>query len=836
MNSLTSLKASLPPSIATSNQSAAVGVAANRAVPQSVRAWQLLDLLEGAAPHVRVLSLDCFDTLLWRRARHPVDVFFEAAKSEAFAHIGLNAKLRISSEGAARSLKLVRRAKREVTLAEIYRAGFPQLSDEEVARLSAAELQAEKEACFAFQPVVELIRAAASKGLRVIIVSDTYLRQPQLRELIESCVPADVGPLIDEIYCSSEYGHSKAAGLFGYVLERLRERAAHVLHVGDNLVADAKAARKKGICGVQLVQQSDYVEELLRLESTVGGMLAPQRRQAAGLPSIFHGLLGSREHQQDGAYRLGYLAMGPILFAFARFVQTEIARLEAQGKRPKPLFLLRDAHLPLRGFSELCPGRGQAVSISRFVSYASSFRSRGEIEAYLARSSGAARFEPMLRQLLLSEKTAQLILRRSKKANDPVQEFIRQVTKDKVVDEIIAASQKYRKTLYRYLEKQVDLSPGDTLLFVDLGYEGTAQRQLGPVFLDEKNVEVRGCYLMASRVPGWQHDRVGLLDPSWCDDRVLGSLVPYVALIEDLCTRDCASVIGYSEEGEPQSAEHVIDAEQFARIVPVQDAAVRFVGEANDYFEELGRFPPMDELRHAAMAGIGRLLFLPTRSEVDYIEGFRLDMNMGTVDSFALFDTEQGLCGLRRRGLFFMERNQEKLRMNYPIELRAAGMELSMTLLAQHRYGLEFARADLSQRLVRLPILVMRGNNGGEVFVDAQCTHDGCFAAEISVGSLDFDLGIALGRLFAWVQLVALDVIPTDKLHCDDESLSTTDCRAQVVLEGCVDHGSGMLELKDQGAFLYLSPRQMVAAQAASGHHVLRVVFRPLVKREGGAL
>ena len=43
----------------------------------SVSAQHIPSLLDRAPPGVTVLSLDCFDTLLWRNAQAPSDVFAE---------------------------------------------------------------------------------------------------------------------------------------------------------------------------------------------------------------------------------------------------------------------------------------------------------------------------------------------------------------------------------------------------------------------------------------------------------------------------------------------------------------------------------------------------------------------------------------------------------------------------------------------------------------------------------------------------------------------------------------------------------------------------------------
>ncbi len=395
------------------------------------RASELLRQFEELAPRLRVLSLDCFDTLLWRQVATPIDVFYDLAEREAFKRLGYNAKLRVSSESAARQMKTVRTGRSEVNLAEIYREAFPMLTDAEVDALSEAELAAEMEACYAYPPVVELVRAAARKRLKIIIVSDSYLNETQLRRLLAATLPADVDRAIDRVFCSSTHGYSKSQGLHGVVLERLRVQPRAVLHVGDNEVADFTAAEKAGLNAIHFEHGSPWLSEHLRLLTTTTSMLCPRVRESGSMPMPFRGMLISRA-RSDGAISpidaLGYAGAGPILYAFGRFVLDEVADLRARGKRVKPLFLLRDGYLPELVCDAIAGARvGHSVAISRFASYAASFRSAEDVERYLARSAGSARFDSLARQLLFTREEAAAMADKAERAISPVETFVREV-------------------------------------------------------------------------------------------------------------------------------------------------------------------------------------------------------------------------------------------------------------------------------------------------------------------------------------------------------------------------------------------------------------------------
>jgi FMN phosphatase YigB (HAD superfamily) len=809
--------------------SAAHRLARPPASPLKCRAAEFPVLIEQFGPHVRALSLDCFDTLLWRRTASPADVFFEMAQSEAFRTLGLDATLRVRAERMARGLASITKQSTEVKLDDIYRAAFPELNEIQLRSLREAELAAEIAACYAFPATVQLMRAAKARGLRIVIVSDTYLSEPELRRLLTAVLPADVMATIQRIFCSCEHGRAKADGLFEEVLQSLGLKSSDLLHVGDNAISDVVAPDKLGVFAAHFVQHGREAEEILRLTNVATSALRAEVRHQVPLLSPFRGVLALDALKETPERLLGYHALGPLLYAFGRFVIDEVAALERQGKRPKVLFLMRDAYLPQRVCDQIA-GRavGRGVAISRFVAYAASFRCQADVDGYLARSAGSGRFDSMARQLLLPPELAASIIEKAKAAPKPIPSFIEQVREASVLAVIVEASRSYRTRLFRYLEATIGLAAGDTIVLVDLGYEGTAQRQLEPVFRDELKVDVQGRYLIATRVPGWQTSRKGLLDPSWCDDRTLATLTRYIALLEDLCTADGQSVVDYSEEGKPIGAEQLIAKHQADRVRATQAEVLAFARDMVAFSRELGLHPSAEELRSAALGSLARLLFFPLEREIAYLEGFRLEMNLATDDSFALFDRQKGLDGLRRRGLFFMEQNLKTQRMNYPIELRAAGMELALTLLAQERYGLELAHSDLSMRREPLTVLINRGSETTTARLDARATHDGYFSLEVPVGDCSISFAVLFGQRYSSLQIASLDLIRNKALYKDTESDLTEDISEHATPEEMRQLDHNVYECVSASAFVYVAPR---SALPDPGPATVRIVFRPLVMR-----
>lgn len=118
---------------------------------------------------VKVLSLDCFDTILWRKVGEPLDVFYAMDDTEPFRRAGLTAAMRITAEQGARRRNWILNGSMEVTLAEIFRQALPEAAPELIDELVEAELACEIAHCFVFQPTFELIREAKARGVKVVV-------------------------------------------------------------------------------------------------------------------------------------------------------------------------------------------------------------------------------------------------------------------------------------------------------------------------------------------------------------------------------------------------------------------------------------------------------------------------------------------------------------------------------------------------------------------------------------------------------------------------------------------------------------------------------------------
>ncbi|MFZ5606192.1 MAG: hypothetical protein ACOY4A_03030 [Pseudomonadota bacterium] len=778
-------------------------------------------------PRVKLLSLDCFDTILWRKAEHPADVFYDMQQQPAWKAVGLDARLRIRAEMQARSLAQLRRGSHEVTLEDIYRAACDDLEQETLKSLQEVELQAEERACHAMPQAVTLLRAAAARGVQVMVVSDTYLTEPLLRRLLAACLPADAYAAIHRVCVSCEYGTSKADGLFPLLARRLDLPVARMLHVGDNPLADVFPARAAGIACLHLQHLPEMLESRQQFAMTALRLLEPDVRSKRGAPAGYHPVIAGLARDDDDTDRsIGIATLGPLMHAFASWLLARRNAQQSDGKRVKLAFLLRDGYLPHAAYEALSGETdGRPVYVSRFAAFAASFRDAGDIERYLALFATSGEYAAMLKQLGLQGEEGDRILDALQEHSSPQSEFSRRVLHPRMVAKITERSARYRARLRRHLECELGLERGDTLAFVDLGYVGTAQRVLAPVMRDEWGVELLGWYFMCTPQAGAANGaRCGMIDASKFDARTIDTLLPFVSLLENLCTTSAGSVVDYGEDGTPILSKGATAKHQTDRVRRIQAHALDFIRQAEAHYDAGGARPAIDALRDAALAEFARMVFFPDRQELAHYDRFALELNLGTDRIIRLHDTDRSLQELRHHGIFYSSRQGEGARINPPHELRHAGIELALAMMSTYRFGLAFRARDWSFREEPVSALLLRGNEAGRLSLMAYATYDGCYRLHVPIGEGDADVGLLLGERFRWLQLIEARVLRAGELRLQAEYDAGIDVRPYLLLDGITDHGDGLLQCATPTALMML-PAGLVSGD---GRMVLDLVLRPL--------
>jgi FMN phosphatase YigB (HAD superfamily) len=771
-----------------------------------VTAAGLADLLDTAPAGVRVLSLDCFDTLLWRNCHAPVDVFADCG----------GAWQRTRAEKRARLQRRLADGRSEVPIEAIHRALRPRADAARIAAAVEAELAAEARHCFAFAPTVALMRAARAKGLQVIVVSDTYLAEAQLRALIAAAAGPDVAALIDRIFCSCDHGVTKVGGLFEPVLAAMNVAPGAILHVGDNQAADRVAPAALGLHAVHFRQFDAPAEQRLRLEAAAAAILDPSARTVRPVLQPHRAAVSLRS-ETDPAWTLGHDVLGPIMHAFALWLEAEAAALGGA----KIVFLLRDGYLPQRAF-EAATGRTSATAeISRFTARRAGFTDAAAIAGYLAGEKRHGRVKVLASQLGLSREEGDKIGGNGQAA------FERAALQPASVRKIVGRSHAFAGRLFAHLAR-AGVERGDTVMLVDLGYNGTVQDYLEAPLSERFGLKLAGRYLLLREEVDTGLDKKGFLDTRHFDCNALHALSGPIALVEQLSTIAQGSVENYTASGGPVRKAPGAKGAQTAIRDRVQQGCVAFAGNAG---AGIHRAPASDDAaarRAMAAAGLARLLFLPVAEEVAMFQAFEHDVNLGTDDLRQLLDQDDAGAGLRRRGFLYMN---DAGRMYLPGELQPHGLPLNLALLSTNRFALDLRGADFRGATLRLPVILADTSGQTAIEVDAHLTHDGFYLATIPVGAGRFAAGIQLGALCDWAEVEHLAFYPVAGFSPDSSAELAAPIAATAMREGMTEEAPGLFRCTPGGLML-VPPVAGLGAEP----HLLAITFRPIVRRAEGLL
>lgn len=762
---------------------------------------------------LRVLSLDCFDTLLWRDSHLPVDIFARLP--------GITAVQRAGAEERARQAAGFGRGCQDVAIEEIYAHLMPEASSLERKAAIAAEIAAEARHCYAFAPTVALMREAKARGMQVIVVSDTYFDAAQLRELIARSAGEEIAALIDKVFCSSAFGKPKALGLYGDVLRKLSAAPHEILHIGDNRKADVDGVAPFGVNVLHLEQFSPFAEQRFRQEAAVSSLFHHRFEEDAASQLPHRAALAVAEPlAADPAEAFGLTVLGPVLYAYDRWLDAEAEELAAtHGGAVHRLFLMRDGFLPMMVHQAAGGTDGHAIEISRFTSTAASFRRDADPVRYLEVELGAQP-DVLARQLLMPEAEIARMMD-GLSPSDASLTLLREMRKEPRRKASVAASRAFAKRLVAHVRAAVNPARGDTLMLVDLGYNGSVQNCVDELLRQELGVHVAGRYLLLREQDRRGIDKRGLISIDHYDIFSLEALCANVALLEQVCTTDMGSVIDYEEDGMPIRKANDIKGAQSATRERIQMGCIGFAQAHRNAVIRADGVDDIARLRKGAVAALGRVMYLPFAQELNVIESFQHDVNLGSERTVALFDPEVATRGLRQRGLFYLNGSD---RMYLPAELKGHGLAPKLALLTNRRFGLPFAFSDFADSTIALPVVYVDGEELSQQMIEARATHDGYYLAAIPIGDCRFSIALQFGAHYEYVQVDSINVAPVAKFL--DDKIREDD--AQIPLEPApeaMERLSGDLyRCVDDGGFLMVNPPERVDDTPM----MVAVVFRPI--------
>lgn len=299
---------------------------------------------------MKLYSFDIFDTIIARKAGDPYGIFLEMEKAAETSR-GFS-EYRIEAERLMRKLS----SEEEVTLEEIYQIlrCMTAISEEEKQRLVELEIRTELENAVGIKETIEEIRGLREKNRRVILISDMYLPEQVIRELLAR---VDEELIELPLYLSSKYRKTKRTGAL-YEMVREQEQIAYQewKHRGDHSISDVRVPELLGI-RVEPVEASRQIQRLEKRPSS------SVRKNEESVSQYVEKLLHEGDFYQ--ATRVGIKLGGPLLFPYVKWILSVSAKQEIH----RLYFMARDGYILKLIADQIIARRG--LEIETFYLYGS---------------------------------------------------------------------------------------------------------------------------------------------------------------------------------------------------------------------------------------------------------------------------------------------------------------------------------------------------------------------------------------------------------------------------------------------------------------------------------
>ncbi|HET9138841.1 HAD family hydrolase [Actinophytocola sp.] len=601
-----------------------------------------------------VLSLDIFDTVLWRRVPRPTDVFAlvgsrlrAAGRCPSWITDATFRRMRIAAEQQARD----RRESwgREVSLFDIWREmPLEAFGNAMLEELVATEVDVEREITVVDLDIAQVVQLAKKHDVPLVLVSDTYFTEEHLRFLLDR---QELGTLAQDarVFRSHQHGLDKASGLWEIVLAELGREPEQLVHIGDNEIADHEVPAELGIRTLHYQRiDEDFAATLDREREQLDPFgphathLDPQHGDL-GLTSLRAKVLQSRPPGSDTAWRYGASVLGPVLTGFAEWA----ARWAHETGTPVLWCPMREGELLARLINDAAQARGWEVHarplwLSRHVVTVAALDRFDEqsIADFLRKP-----YQPTVRQLL-----AMLHLRPGEVPalageldtvldhGSPIIERVAvALTEAPHIRSYLAARVAATRDRLLAVLRDAGALDGPELTMVDLGWGGTIQYYLAQVLKTARTgVTPNGLYLATD----YRSTRVylaglraeGYLAQAGHPHEVAATLSRSPEVIEQCVNALCGSLVDFAEGGAPVLSTSSAAPSQDAQRRAVQDGIVEFQRHWNRYVNSAaGSWPDLTE---AGRDRLGRILVAahqaPAADEAALFGNWKHEDNLGS--------------------------------------------------------------------------------------------------------------------------------------------------------------------------------------------------------------
>lgn len=284
-----------------------------------------LDTIKTQIDKHQIISFDIFDTLLLRPYVKPTDLFLHLEKIENTANFS---SVRIEAEGRARQKHS---NKEDITIDEIYDE-----IGEKYQCFKEKEMKMERQVLVANPEMKEVYDYALSQGKRIIIVSDMYLPEDFLADVLKE--KGYNG--FEKLFVSSRYGKLKYSGnLFKEVVHELDILPKKILHIGDSKRNDYLMPQKLGLNACLYPNPTQHLlENNYRLRK-----LMQEHPNSLGFSMIIGAfcIWSINNKAADYWHKFGYIVAGPVCFNFINWIYNDLKNKHIDNL----VFIARDGYI-----------------------------------------------------------------------------------------------------------------------------------------------------------------------------------------------------------------------------------------------------------------------------------------------------------------------------------------------------------------------------------------------------------------------------------------------------------------------------------------------------------
>lgn len=597
---------------------------------------------------LKVISFDFFDTLVARKTPLPRDIFYiigHRLRQRDLIKYDISPErftyLRIQAETNARKYH------NETTLGEIYNQFPPDMFTNDVRNIINIELETEKEFIFPISDMVLMLKLAARRGKKIIVVSDTYLSKEHLRAIWGNATPK----IEISFFVSSEFRTGKSENLFEIVLEKLRIPASALLHVGDNYNSDVESPSMLGIETAFMPNGSaafwnTFYQEVAedrhfvdRMSPTFGDL---------GITALRSKMI--RYANIDKADSLDFTKYGSQILGapLSLFIQWVLANAK-QNKISVLIPLMREGYL-ISKMLEQYPDIDHDIKIrpaylSRRILFQSLLLNPDENKLRELRfqdlNASVEQYVSLLGLNLSEAPQLANIAGRLVSNETDFETAIKIITTDQSMMMLIhTRAEETRNGIIKHITKIATVNGilAEIAIVIDLGWNGTIQKLLQRI-LDEENINIRivGLYMMTTpSVNSLAFENIaasGLFVDGGYPASDFRTLSRTLEIFEQSCSPPHGSIQQHDvRTAEPILNIDLIPSQQRADIEDIQNGVLAF---HKLFIESL---PPnsvkqIRELANSTTSILRRAMLMPSQDEIELFKNWQHDDNLGSCDS-----------------------------------------------------------------------------------------------------------------------------------------------------------------------------------------------------------